>query len=85
MWAPSVGTLVWTSGQGTSTAHTRVGQRAEERASCPGVCSTRAAQCRGPVPASGCRERRKRTDRWAVWAVEERASSEAERECPVYF
>lgn len=23
--------------------------------------------------------------RWAVWAVEERASSEAEQECPVYF
>lgn len=40
---------------------------------------------RRPVPTGGCRERRKRTDRWAVWAVEERASSEAERECPVYF
>lgn len=25
------------------------------------------------------------SDRWAVWAVEERASSEAEQECPVYF
>lgn len=58
--------------------------------SCPEVCSTLGCSMEGPcarrpVPTGGCRERRKRTDRWAVWAVEERASSEAERECPVYF
>lgn len=57
---------------------------------CLGVCSTLGFSMEGPcarrpVPTGGCRERRKRTDRWAVWAVEERASSEAEQECPVYF
>lgn len=34
--------------------------------------------------AGGC-ERRKGTDRWAVWAAEEQVSSAAEREYPVYF
>lgn len=84
----------WTSGQGNSIAHIAqaegngvvLGQRGNSPTlESTLLCSMEGPCARRPVPTGGCRERRKRTDRWAVWAVEERASSEAERECPVYF
>lgn len=88
---PMVGTLgdtimAWASGQGSSTVHTAHSERGNRQRGYSTLgCSTEGPCARRPVPTGGCRERRKRTDRWAVWAVEERASSEAERECPVYF